>query len=92
MSKHTPGPWRVCVSDEFQSVEIYAKQWALCRMYPSNHAWVNEEAEANARLMAAGPELLDRLYECLGYLEADNAPIEFVNSIKATVAKAEGKE
>ena len=63
MSKHTPGPWS-CHHDEvddFSSVEITPKtgpsRW-VCDLNQPNHV-------ANARLIAAAPELLSALRELL---------------------------
>lgn len=50
-------------------------------------------AEANARLIAAAPELLAKLKESLFHLERenDNYMNEFLVQIRAAIAKAEGK-
>lgn len=54
-------------------------------MNPSNPNLV-----ADAALLSAAPELLDRLTECLGYLEADDAPAYFVAGVKEAIRKARG--
>lgn len=64
MSKHTPGPWKVS-----RRFDIYQDNRGYCGYYvgstrgnsddlPEN---VKEQDEANARLIAAAPELLDAL-------------------------------
>jgi hypothetical protein len=43
--------------------------------------------EKDALLIAAAPEMLDRLTECLGYLEASHAPEYFIDEVRKTIAK-----
>jgi len=54
MSKHTPGPWRASelgvLSDKLTSYG----NWYVCSLIDPD----NEEHKANARLIAAAPELL----------------------------------
>lgn len=76
--KHTKGPWILVRSPKTPD---------LVRVGPG----VAITDENNAALIAAAPEMLDRLHECLGYLEADNAPEYFIASVKAAIAKAKGK-
>jgi hypothetical protein len=63
MRKHTEGPWKVdgktelCITDDISrfigSASIMGSD--------NNYAEAYEEAKANARLMAAAPDLLDAL-------------------------------
>jgi len=58
-AKHTPGPWFVPVGDEFR-VRAHTRSGlnvsvVLCR----NDEGGEEEGAANARLIAAAPELLE---------------------------------
>ena len=95
---HTPGPWEVYGnSDEGLSVRSSAIPGAVCFM-----AWIFQdtkgEGEANARLIAAAPDLLAALKALLTAPEiADcdpNDKDEETNAIerlaRATIAKAEG--
>ena len=52
MSKHTPGPWKV--SSSGNDIEN-AYGAGVCALY------ADESSEANARLIAAAPELLEAL-------------------------------
>lgn len=76
MSKHTPGPWLTdrnnvhagqiatinhCIGNDW--VEIWTDKWAETGMGEA-------EQEANARLMAAAPDLLEALQDCLAFLES----------------------
>lgn len=53
MSEHTPGPWR-------RSAGIPQRIWGFYLEAPSGES-VNQTAEANARLIAAAPDLLEAL-------------------------------
>lgn len=50
----------------------------------------NEEARANARLIAAAPELLEALLEAKDWLTASNSPHGLRERIGAALAKARG--
>lgn len=77
-AKHTPGPWVVCIQDDDdKAFEIFsesqlvngrisAEKWddALARA-GLNH----KEFEANARLIAAAPELLEALNAALATID-----------------------
>lgn len=101
MAKFTPGPWEYEVDLqeagknlilEFQSVIIGGER--RIRM-------TGENAEANARLIAAAPEMYEALKELIGGLElaTHNELIEMyidpygvINNAKRVLAKAEGKD
>jgi hypothetical protein len=54
-----------------------------------------KEAEANARLIAAAPELLAAVRDCVEWLESvplGDAPNRSVVAARAVIAKAEGRE
>ncbi len=59
--KYTPGPWKYGGN---QSKEIYQRQTgnALCKMI-YHSTWPPEWQEANARLIAAAPDLLQACME-----------------------------
>jgi hypothetical protein len=63
MSKHTPGPWRAVFFDV-----LCADGAVVCtpKMPPSGHY---SEALANARLLAAAPDLYDGCNALLGLLQ-----------------------
>mgnify|MGYP001600623960 CR=1 FL=1 len=97
-TKHTPGPWKVTELD-WDSSDTYINpsretgEFALiCRMTGS-HAHKN----ANARLIAAAPELLEALEEALtapfGLVRGDDArkQTDFVTKARAAIAKAKGE-
>lgn len=110
--KHTPGPWRIeegttliwgaCNPDDTSS---YGMGYPIteCRVTPiSNSTWCKapyaDEGEANARLIAAAPDLLGALKEAMVALdgiakgEGVFKPIEQTIVLAlAVIAKAEGR-
>lgn len=63
-SKHTPGPWRILEGDSV--VAVHAVQRAICDTRGTPY-WQQFKSEdlANARLIAAAPELFDAIKEML---------------------------
>lgn len=68
MNKHTPGPWRVgvCGSTAGRNFSLLAKKkngWVNIlksnNFHDSNTRATTEEAEANARLIAAAPTMYE---------------------------------
>lgn len=104
-SKHTPGPW---IEDHFQYAgehqrDIYAELSdgsrvqvaAVAEMLGFRPHW---EAEANANLMAAAPDLLEALEKVAGHflmLATGNMPAESYaddfNAAQAAIARARGE-
>lgn len=84
---HTPGPWEVSMGED---VRAENGRW-VAKMYSqgsiSDAARIVAESEANARLIAAAPELLAALK---GMLDPDGyTPVLAI--ARAAIAKAEGK-
>jgi type VI protein secretion system component VasF len=109
VSKHTPGPWHSCINASHTAFLIKDKAGRLIAM-PSWHASndthfpLKEQSEANARLMAAAPELLEALIDLGDWLAyglnkaegaeptaEDHAACERVAAqARAAIAKATG--
>ena len=110
MSKHTPGPWEVKRSRSGYPYRIYApnaddhRNGAVGRDVTRWGAFSlpsSKEAEANARLIAAAPDLLEALREIAkgeGPFSTDRLThaencIEAMQEIaRVAIAKAEGHE
>lgn len=96
---HTPGPWAYDADSKevFASAEQYGCGWiALVEGNDSDDQPLAAEMQAaNARLIAAAPELLAALKELVDYDDGSNEPGEFGYEIlqrcKAAIAKAEGR-
>lgn len=99
---HTPGPWHVGVGGNFHSNRVWTEDMrpvaGLCSMGTAP-ADIDPEAQANARLIAAAPELLDLARNIGGFddgllLSADlnmyRAVLrEFREQARAAIAQAE---
>ncbi len=97
MSKHTPGPWRVGYGFMESGVFSADGKTLVAGTHGSARNWRRQEQiaeqDANARLIAAAPELLAalmglRLYvdPMMGGEEVDNA----IRAANAAIAKAKG--
>lgn len=100
MSNHTtPGPWEV--EDE---INVYASGSCICTAYaqqPEARAYaideIDDEGRANARLIAAAPEMLQTLHEIIasldGYVGIDFGPkswrAQTIDRCAAAIGKAE---
>ena len=97
MSKYTPGPWEVCPSNnEIINTDHGRLPFAIRAGYTLIGALY--ENEANARLIAAAPDLLLELDNCLDLLvtcfpdSPDNSRIGVaVTKARAAIAKATGE-
>ena len=96
MSKHTPGPWRYdCGNSQIECAQYgthYRQPIAnICREDDrfSREVKYIEEADDNAELIAAAPDM----YEALKTLDLNSLHFAGRNSeiIKKAIAKAEGK-
>lgn len=100
MSKHTPGPWvwyrKLSGSENSRGFGIAqeGKRFAIVDVYPLDEDGV--AGEANARLMAAAPELLEALEEVVAEATAYEARHgemrrPWVRKARAAIAKAKGE-
>jgi hypothetical protein len=81
MSKHTPGPWVVTDKDngiEF-GVDTAGGEWGICTVAGGAGETLKHDSQdasaANARLIAAAPELLDALKALVGLARMGAAPL-----------------
>jgi hypothetical protein len=87
MSKHTPGPWGY---ESFAlSEEIVSNDKVIATVH-SRHCMFPEEMRANARLIAAAPDLLEALLTLLGETEDSDylSRSEQEKKAKAVITKA----
>ena len=84
---HTPGPWEIFRVPNRVGPLIQTMNRGPIALLDGRH-----NAEENARLIAAAPELLAALHEIMDKWEMGNDmnDIQFVK-YRATLAKAEGK-
>ena len=107
-AQHTPGPWEVQNSDQWRAESRDTGFATFCHVGPpkglavalavSDEDGEGHEVEANARLIAAAPDLLDAIEALLGWVKAwdcdfvmdDEWPADD-EKIKAAIAKARGE-
>lgn len=95
MSDHTPGPWSVNFGMRPPRIwAAAAPETTICDMprWDIEH-WA--EREANARLIAAAPDLLDACRVALGHftggMDGDWRDCDPSELLRAALAKVEGK-
>jgi hypothetical protein len=89
MSKHTPGPWVIKEIDRDEGVRVsFGLVGCGCRVYGM------PEGEANARLIAAAPDLLAALESVLTVGDIDQSPGTngrvVLHQVRAAIANAKG--
>ena len=89
MSKHTPGPWTVYEDEEEPTLVVqyevtpsyYMPIWDRCFSLKS----ISDIDRANARLIAAAPDMLEALE-----MTRAAAAFDAIDCIEAAIAKAKG--
>lgn len=104
MSNFTPGPW-VVTAHPVPGVDVFAVGEPMADeelQYSLSHTVCYQNAEANARLIAAAPELLEALIEAVecgmvpissaveGGASAYSAQVRCADKIRSAIAKATG--
>jgi hypothetical protein len=98
MNKHTPGPWVADMDRTYGHPPSLTPNILICpvvlgRVMQFCVAKVSregdEEAEANARLIAAAPDLLFQLLAASNYIDALGGDSK---SYRAAIAKATGEQ
>jgi hypothetical protein len=94
MSKHTPGPWAVTKKQPTVVVNEGGNRW-VARAFIGNGKSPRfhndpDEAEANARLIAAAPDLLDALKSFIGESRLGSTLEQRVALATAAIASATG--
>jgi len=87
--KHAPGPWAVKADKNFKSLaEIVSIDGPVL---DEGFALSSEKEMANARLIAAAPELLEALKDCVQHLTCLDASRDSLSVAERVIAKAEGR-
>lgn len=81
MSKHTPGPWEI-----LSTLEICSGNKDICEL----KGWMNED-QANARLIAAAPDLLEALKLMVDTYDNGGWPSSTLVIARAAIDKAKGE-
>jgi hypothetical protein len=85
---HTPGPWTALIDPDGR-FEIECDTHIIAGRGPLTHA--AEESKANARLIAAAPEMLEALRQALLVIESLPREGSVCGVIGRAIDKAEGK-
>lgn len=90
-AQHTPGPWRInpCFQTMISNCEDGDDSADICEV----SEWTPEfwdERDANARLIAAAPELLEALEKAIHARVIRDGDV--VDTMRAAIAKAKGEK
>ncbi len=88
---HTPGPWK---TGPINYADVYAADGELVALVPKRFDENEEifpETLANARLIAAAPDILRALKYVRNYAHVADLSEETMQSMDAAIAKAEGR-
>jgi len=95
MSKHTPGPWHV-VTEQGRPVVKCANDFYITNTVDAaGYESDDDTMFANARLIAAAPDLLavlQELQESSSYWSEYDVPLGIVDRINSAIAKATGEK
>lgn len=87
MTTHTQGPWTsVYANDTGPDDDYFVEFYEINTLDGTEIAKAG--TEANARLIAAAPDLLEALQECLPHLERDDQHIDALGWLKPHYTKA----
>ena len=95
-SKHTPTPWKIERSGMYLTIQT--NSWTIAEVFRSDYdsATVIQTQEANAKLIAAAPDLLEALLWYVENDDTDDTPHNefYLNGLqraKDAIAKATGE-
>ena len=85
-AKHTPGPWKVSMNQIKSNYDTVAQVFTHL---------VQGRNEANARLIASAPDLLEALEDCVAVMDRELAGLKVIqpelSAARAAIAKATGE-
>lgn len=95
-TKRTPGPWEVAYQDKNGQSVVKGEHIEVATCWHHCVGSIEKEMEANARLIAAAPDLLEALHAMLSYTAMldpsqgfDGFDHSAVNQALAAITKAE---
>lgn len=94
---HTPAPWNACVYGGWGTPRVFSESGSIAMI--QHHESGPGEGEANTRLIAAAPELLESLRQAVSSLEylfvrygaPEGENSEMMKKARAAIAKATGE-
>ena len=94
MKQHAPGPWKVSKSGRSVSacgIKI-SQSSRPCAASASAQEAIDRMLQANARLIAAAPDLLEELQELVETLERVDPGVYDLDDAKAAIANAQSRQ
>jgi hypothetical protein len=94
MNKHTPGPWSYSIYENSNHAKIYLHGLGEADKIKGADSLRGYCGQANARLIAAAPDLLAALQACdeaIIYISEYDIPITLPDQVKTAIAKATGE-
>ena len=95
MSAHTPGPWLVQAGDEWAdgivTLEGHNENGTPMYWTVASYNRRRDEADANARLIASAPDMLEALCALVLGIDAGGATLDDMRYARAAIAKATGE-
>lgn len=91
--KHTPGPWEYGKLNNYEYFDVEHKGTRICSLFThmDGDTEEQEEAEANAQLIASAPDMLEALQKCVKAMENSNCDSLITDQAKAIIKKATGQ-
>jgi len=90
-AKHTPGPWVIVEDPCMDTIRQDDEAAYLICEFPYG-AFDTATDAANARLIAAAPDLLGLLQELIDIEGPQPGTAEWANKVRAAIAKATGEQ
>jgi hypothetical protein len=96
-TKHTKGPWQIIPYPDGHS---FIREGVAPERFVANVSTSNDEGKANARLIAAAPDMLEALTKARAFIEAEldargpdvaGVALASLNAVDAAIAKATGE-
>lgn len=87
-TKFTKGEWYAV--KQIESMEVHSRRFTagidvICSI---NNQFLKEQTEANAKLIAAAPELLDSLLELISWIKEGDYDQSFIEKAEQAIKKA----
>ena len=94
-ANHTPGPWFPTKVSDYNQIARIGRAWNISTMLPLADFG---DVDADARLIAAAPEMLAALQAVLAEIEGPNRPYStdswlpshLADQVRAAIAKVKG--
>ena len=90
-AEHTPGPWRVAYLDCNRQSVVMGEHIEIATCWHHSVGSIEKEMHANARLIAAAPDLLEALNAVEGAYQCGADLNTVMDQVKSAIAKANGE-